>query len=43
MQYILFKLYKSEIADILGVSQLALGLVPLSPVYGANWDTIFFS
>ena len=38
MQYILFNLYKSEIAEILGVSQSAPGLVLLSPVYGANWD-----
>ena len=42
MQYTLFKLYRSEIADILGVSQLVPGLVPLSPVDGANWDTFFY-
>ena len=42
MQYTLFKLYRSEIAEILGVSQLAPGLVPHSHVYGTNWDTIFF-
>ena len=42
MQYTLFNFYRSEIAEILGVSQLAPGLVLLSPVYGAKWDTIFF-
>ena len=42
MQYTLFNLYRSEIAEILRVSQLAPGLVPLSSVYGANWDTFFF-
>ena len=42
MQYTLFNLHRCEIAEILGMSQLAPGLVLLSPVYGENWDTIFF-
>ena len=37
MQYTLFSLYRSKIAEILEVSQLALGLVLLK-----DWDTIFF-
>ena len=42
MQYTLFNLHRSEIAEILGVSQLTPDIVLLSPVYGANWDTMFF-
>ena len=42
IQYILLNLYRTEIAEIVGVSQIAPGLVSLSPVYGANWDTICF-
>ena len=42
MQYTLFNLYRSEISEILGVSQSGPRLVLLSPVYGAKWDTIFF-
>ena len=39
MQYALFNLYRSEFAEILGVSQLAPGIVLLSPLYGANFLT----
>ena len=42
IQYTLFSLYRSEIAEILGVSQLAPGLVLLSPVYGENAGHLFF-
>ena len=43
MQYTLCNLYRSEIAEILGVSQLAPGLVLLSPVgYMGQTGTLFF-
>ena len=41
MQYTLFIFYRSEISEIIGESQLAPGLVPLSPVYVENWDPFF--
>ena len=42
MQYTLFNLYRSEIAEILGVSQLALALSYLAPYTGQTGTLFFF-